>query len=170
MNDFPFNNLHCKGDEIAKPTVYHSQVITTTRKELNYLCSAVPSWQEKVFRGQGMYYNVTITSCMSCSTDMQATADIVQDVLLGGTISSDSTDQKDKAFFTKKKNTPVQLPWPFGNLKNDRLAIKNPDMIYLLTNVAKTQDVPLDGTIFFGNTGQKARVTFMNKNIPIQLS
>ena len=24
MNDFPFNNLHCKGDEIAKPTVYHT--------------------------------------------------------------------------------------------------------------------------------------------------
>ena len=40
-------------------------------------------------------------------------------------------------------------------------------MIYLLTNVAKTQDVPLDGTIFFGNTGQKDRATFMNKNIPI---
>ena len=38
-------------------------------------------------------------------------------------------------------------------------------MIYLLTNVAKTQDVPLDGTIFFGNTGQKDRATFMNKNI-----
>ena len=43
-------------------------------------------------------------------------------------------------------------------------------MIYLLTNVAKTQDVPLDGTIFFGNTGQKDRATFTNKNIPIQLS
>ena len=28
-------------------------------------------------------------------------------------------------------------------------------MIYLLTNVARTQDVPLDGTIFFGNAGQK---------------
>ena len=28
----------------------------------------------------------------------------------------------------------------------------------------------LDGTIFFGNTGQKDRATFMNKNIPIQLS
>ena len=42
-------------------------------------------------------------------------------------------------------------------------------MIYLLTNVAKTQDVPLDGTIFSGNTGQKGRATFMNKNIPIQL-
>ena len=36
-------------------------------------------------------------------------------------------------------------------------------MIYLLTNVAKTQDVPLDGTIFSGNTGQKDRATFMNK-------
>ena len=40
-------------------------------------------------------------------------------------------------------------------------------MIYLLTNVAKTQNVPLDGTIFSGNTGQKDRATFMNKNIPI---
>ena len=37
-------------------------------------------------------------------------------------------------------------------------------MIYRLTNVAKTQDVPLDGTIFFGNTGQKDKATFMNKN------
>ena len=42
--------------------------------------------------------------------------------------------------------------------------------MYLLTNVAKTQDVPPDGTIFFGNTGQKNRDTFMNKNILIQLS
>ena len=40
-------------------------------------------------------------------------------------------------------------------------------MIYLLTNVAKT---PLDGTIFFGNTGQKDKATFMNKNITIELS
>ena len=43
-------------------------------------------------------------------------------------------------------------------------------MIYLLTNVAKTQDVLLDGTIFLGNTGQKDRATFMNKNIPKELS
>ena len=43
-------------------------------------------------------------------------------------------------------------------------------MIYLLTNVAKPQDVPLDVTIFFGNTSQKDRATFMNKSIPIQLS
>ena len=42
-------------------------------------------------------------------------------------------------------------------------------MIFLLTNVAKTQDVLLDGTIFFGNTGQKDRATFMNKNIPKEL-
>ena len=35
--------------------------------------------------------------------------------------------------------------------------------MYLLTNVAKTQDVPLDGAIFSGNTGQKDRATFMNK-------
>ena len=40
-------------------------------------------------------------------------------------------------------------------------------MIYLLTNVAKTPDVPLDGTIFSGNTGQKDRAPFMDKNIPI---
>ena len=68
----------------------------------------------------------------------------------------------------KKKNLPVWLPWPFRNLKNHCLTIKKPDMIYLLTNVAKTQDVRLDGTIFFGNTGQKDRATFMNKNIPIE--
>ena len=30
-------------------------------------------------------------------------------------------------------------------------------MIYILTNVAKTQDVPLNGTIFFGNTDQKEK-------------
>ena len=50
-----------------------------------------------------------------------------------------------------------------------RLTIKNPDMIYLLTNVAKTQEVPLDGTIFFDNTGRKDKATFMNKNVPIGL-
>ena len=38
------------------------------------------------------------------------------------------------------------------------------------TNVAKTQDVPLDDTIFLGNTGQKDRATSMNENIPIELS
>ena len=43
-------------------------------------------------------------------------------------------------------------------------------MIFLLTNVAKTQDVLLDSTIFFGNTVQKDRATIMNKNIPIELS
>ena len=43
-------------------------------------------------------------------------------------------------------------------------------MIYLLTNVANAQDVPSDGTIFFGNTGQKDKATFMNKNIPIKQS
>ena len=60
------------------------------------------------------------------------------------------------------------MPWPFRNLKSHCLTIKNPDVIYLLANVAKTQDVLLDGTIFFGNTGQKDRATFMNKNIPIE--
>ena len=43
-------------------------------------------------------------------------------------------------------------------------------MIYLLTNVARTQDVLLDGTIFFGNNSQKDKATFMNKNVPIELS
>ena len=43
-------------------------------------------------------------------------------------------------------------------------------MIYLLTNVARTQDVPLDGTILFGNNGQKDKATFMDKNVPIELS
>ena len=38
------------------------------------------------------------------------------------------------------------------------------------TNVAKTQDVPWDDTIFLGNTGQKDRATFMNKNIAKELS
>ena len=42
--------------------------------------------------------------------------------------------------------------------------------MYLPTNIAKTQDVPLNVTILFGNTGLKDRATFMNKNIPIQLS
>ena len=27
MNDFPFNNLHCKGDEIAKPTIQIPQSV-----------------------------------------------------------------------------------------------------------------------------------------------
>ena len=69
-----------------------------------------------------------------------------------------------------EKKTLLLIPWPFENLKNDRLTIKRPDMIYLLTNVAKTQDVPLDGTIFFRNTGQKDKATFMNKKVPIELS
>ena len=30
----------------------------------------------------------------------------------------------------------------------------------------KTQDVPLDGTIFFGNTGQKDKATSMNHEEP----
>ena len=38
-------------------------------------------------------------------------------------------------------------------------------MIYLLTNVAETRDVPLDSTIFFSNTGQKHKATFMKKNL-----
>ena len=36
-------------------------------------------------------------------------------------------------------------------------------------NVAKTQNVLLDVTIFLGNTGQTDKATFMNKNIPIEL-
>ena len=47
---------------------------------------------------------------------MQATANIVSDVLLGGTISLDNTAQKDKAFFTKK-TLLFRYPGLFGNLK-----------------------------------------------------
>ena len=36
----------------------------------------------------------------------------------------------------------------------------------LSTNVTKTQDVPMDSAIFYVNTGQKDRTTFMNENIP----
>ena len=40
----------------------------------------------------------------------------------------------------------------------------------MLTKVAKTHHVPLDVTIFVGNTGHKDSATFMNRNIPIELS
>ena len=43
-------------------------------------------------------------------------------------------------------------------------------MIFRLTNVANSQDVPVDGTILFGNTDQKDKATFMNKKVPIELS
>ena len=33
MNDFPFNNLHCKGDEIAKPTIQ-----TKTPQSVEFNC------------------------------------------------------------------------------------------------------------------------------------
>ena len=42
--------------------------------------------------------------------------------------------------------------------------------MYMPTNVVINEYVPLDGTIFFGNTGQKDKATFMNKNITIELS
>ena len=46
---------------------------------------------------------------MSCTnTCKQLLIILVEDVLLGSTISLNT----------------VQLPWPFGNLKNDHLAIK----------------------------------------------
>ena len=44
-------------------------------------------------------------------------------------------------------------------------------MIYRLTNVAKTQGVPLDGTIFFGNPGQRDKTidkTFVKGLLTIQ--
>ena len=47
---------------------------------------------------------------------MQATADTVWDVLLGGTISLDNTGQKDNAFFTKAKKKTLLLSCP-GLLK-----------------------------------------------------
>ena len=109
--------------QTRKMVLHFPHLITTTRNELNYLCSAVPSWQEKAFRGQGMYYNVTITSCMSCSnTCKQLLAQYrmsCQAVIFPQIIQTKSTRH-----FIRKKNTPVQLPRPFTNLKNDRLAIK----------------------------------------------
>ena len=42
---------------------------------------------------------------------MQATADIVYDVLLGSAISLDNTGQKDKGFFMKKKK-PLLFSYP----------------------------------------------------------
>ena len=94
-----------------------------------------------------------------------------QDVRLDGTIFFGNSGQKDRATFMNK-NIPIEYPKLVETYRNPVLrhclTIKNPDMIYLLTNVAKTQDVRLDGTIFFGNSGQKDRATFMNKNIPIE--
>ena len=97
-----------------------------------------------------------------------------QDVLLDGTIFFGNTGEKDRATFMNK-NIPIEYPNLVETYRNPvlqhRLTIKKkPDMIYLLTNVAKTQDVLLDGTIFLGNAGQKDRATFMNKNIPKELS
>ena len=50
---------------------------------------------------------------------MQATADIVEDVLLhlGGTISLDNTGQKDKAFFTTKKKHSYLVTLTIWKLK-----------------------------------------------------
>ena len=80
----------------------------------------------------------------------------------------DNTGQKERHCFENKHSCLVTLA--FQKPKESPFNNKNPDMIFLLTNVAKTQDVLLDGTIFFGNTGQKDRATFMNKNIPKELS
>ena len=81
-----------------------------------------------------------------------------QDVRLDGTIFFGNTGQKDRATFMNK-NIPIEYPKLVETYRNPvlqhRLTIKNPDMIYLLTNVAITYDVPLDGIIFFGNTGQR---------------
>ena len=96
-----------------------------------------------------------------------------QDVPLDGAIFSGNTGQKDRATFMNKiflYSYPKLVETYRNQVVQHRLTIKNPDMIYLLTNVAKTQDVPLDGTIFFGNTCRKDKATFMNKTVPIELS
>ena len=83
------------------------------------------------------------------------------------------TSQKDRATFMKKiflYSYPNLVETYRNQVLQHRLTIKNPDMIYLPTNVANAQDVPLDGTIFFGNTGQKDKATFMNKKVPTELS
>ena len=77
----------------------------------------------------------------------------------------DYTGQKDKAFFMKKKRhsclvtlaskKPKESLSPFNTKKKT-------DMIYIRPKiVAKTQDVPLDGTIFFGNRGVHAHSCIM---------
>ena len=43
MNDFPFNNVHCKGDEIAKPTIQIAVHVFILRTELDR------NWQNYAF-------------------------------------------------------------------------------------------------------------------------
>ena len=57
---------------------------------------------------------------------MQATADIVYDVLLGGAISLDNTGQKDKAFFMKKKNHSCLVTLAFWRPKESPFNKKKP--------------------------------------------
>ena len=84
-----------------------------------------------------------------------------QDVPLDGTIFFGNTGQKARVTFMNK-NISIQPETYRYQVEQHRLTIKNPDMIYLLTNVFKTPDIPLDGTIFFGNTGQRDILSFEN--------
>ena len=91
---------------------------------------------------------------------MQATADIVYDVLLGGAISLDNTGQKDKAFFMKKKNHSCLVTLAFWRPKESPFNNKKPRYdIYLLNTVLFSSVMPA-----------KRTATCMNTNIPIELS
>ena len=62
---------------------------------------------------------------------------------------------KGQGIFYEKKKHSYLVTLTFLKPKKSPFNNKNLDIIYLLTNVTKTQDVPLDGTVFFGNTGQR---------------
>ena len=57
---------------------------------------------------------------------MQATADIVYDVLLGGAISLDNTGQKDKAFFYEKRKHSCLVTLAFWRPKESPFNNKKP--------------------------------------------
>ena len=74
---------------------------------------------------------------------------ITQDVPLDGTIFFGKTGQKDRATFMNKiflYSYPKLVETYRNQVLQHRLTIKNPDMIYLLTSLAKTQEIPAKRT------------------------
>ena len=72
--------------------------------------------------------------------------------------------------FSKTSNMAAQAWWKTDSQRNRFFAREAWFYGIVDPYVAKTEDVPLDGTIFFDNTGQKDKATFMNKNVTIELS
>ena len=80
-----------------------------------------------------------------------------QDVPLDDTIFLGNTDQEDKATFMNKNiarvilsfQKPIEINF-YNTVQQCKL-----EVMYMPTNVAIIQNVPLDGTIFVGNTGQR---------------